>query len=352
MRRNSRSWTMADFSNLSPDPVEATRRRHGFLSAEDLEGLERLVRFAARQAGGAELRLEDEGGAWFESRAGAARSAAWFAHPFAWEGTDTKGHLSVPAGPGAEALCADLGPLVLEILALRRLGADRRRNPRGPETASFVPGVVHELRNFAFAMGAGLDAFEARVPAAAGQEHAGALRKNLARLQAFIDELGEYGNPGALAFSLQPLAPVLAQAVALARPLAEARGVEVVSGAERIPVSERMDRPTLESALRRLVEVVILETREGGAVQLETALLEAAARPWLEVVIQGGAGRGRTLDAGRLFEPFHYRDKEMPRLGPALARRAVEAHGGQVAARVEEGRLSLKALLPVWLEAL
>ena len=340
--------TMADFSNQLTDPLDAARRRHGFASADDLAALDRIAELGSRMGGAVSLRLEDRGGAWYQTASGVMEGAA-AVRPLALEGTDVGGTVQV-SGPGAEGLADSLASLVQDLLKARRLGAERRRNPRGPEGASFVPGLTHELRNFLFSMGAGLDAFEARFGAEEGPqaEHGRALRRNLDRLQAFLEELGEYGNPGQLTFSLQPLAPVLAQAGVLAAPLAQVRQVGLSVLPLPAPASERMDRSALEGALRRLLELAILETREGGTVTLAPAWVEGPGRPWIEALVTGAPGRGRDLDAARLFEPFYYRDKDMPRLGPATARRVIEAHGGQaVALEAPEGPM-LRVMLPVW----
>lgn len=339
---------MADFSNSLPDPVEAARRRYGFSAPEDLGALDRLVALAAGERGGASLRLGDRGGLWYEVARGTMAGPIAEAR-LSLQGTDMEGLLQV-AGAAREIMAADISALILELLQLRRLGAERRRQPRGPEGASFVPGLTHELRNFLFAMGAGLDAFAARFPGN-GEEaaHAEALRRNLTRLQGFLGELHEYGNPAGLAFELVPVLPVLAQGLQLAKPLAEARGVQLRLQAPGLAPMERMDRAALEGALRRLVELAALET-ECGEVGVVARLIEGPGRPWLEVAISGRPGRGRELDPHRLFEPFYYRDKEMPRLGPAIARRIIEAHGGQLAAIAEGTGLMLRVQLPVWME--
>lgn len=339
---------MADFSNSLPDPLEAARRRHGFSTREDLGALDRLLALAAGEQGGASLSLGDRGGRWYEGSHGSVAGPA-VEMSLVLEGTDVEGLLRV-SGPGHEARSGDISALLLEVLKLRRLGAERRRQPRGPEGASFVPGLVHELRNFLFAMGAGLDAFAARFGGEGPETgHAEALRRNLTRLQGFMEELQDYGNPGELSFGLAPVLPVLAQSLRLAGPLAETRGVRLVFQEPGITPMERMDPAALGGALRRLLELVALETHE-GEVAVAAALIEGPGRPWLEVVMTGRPGRGRELDPERLFEPFYYRDKEMSRLGPAIARRIIEAHGGQLAAGKEEAGLMLRVLLPVWME--
>lgn len=347
MRPGFPSFPMADFSNSLPDPLEAARRRYGFAAPEDLDALDRLVALAAREEGGATLSLGDRGGLWYETAHGVLAGVP-SERRLSMEGTDVEGLLRM-GGPAQEALIEDVAILILEFLKLRRLGAERRRQPRGPEGASFVPGVVHELRNFLFAMSAGLDAFAARFEGqgeAAG--HAEAIRRNLGRLQDFLQELHEYGNPGALTFALAPLVPVAAQALRLAEPLAAARDIQVAfHPLDRAPL-ERMDRAALEGALRRLAELAMLETAANGTVEVATQLREGPGRPWMEVLITGRPCRSRDLDAERVFEPFYYRHKDMSRLGPAIARRIIEAHGGQLGAAFGDNGAVLRILLPVW----
>lgn len=338
---------MTDFSNQLTDPLDAARRRHGFASREDLAALDRIVGLGGCVGRAVSLRLEDRGGVWYETSSGLGCGAPVL-REINLEGTDVRGSVQVE-GPDAEALAESLALMVQDQLIARRLGAERRRNPRGPEGASFIPGLTHELRNFLFSMGAGLDAFEARFGSEGPQgDHGRALRRNLDRLQAFLEELGDYGNPGQLTFSLQPLAPLLEQGGRLVAPLAEARGVRITVHPLPAAAEERMDRGALESALRRLLELALLETHQGGAVVLSSSWIEGPSRPWIEMTITGTPGRGRGLDAARLFEPFYYRDKDMPRLGPAIARRVIEAHGGQATALDTPEGPMLRVLLPVW----
>lgn len=339
---------MADFSNSLSDPIEAARRRYGFSTPEDLRALERLVVLAAGERGGASLSLGDRGGLWFETAHGDLTGPVTETR-LSLEGSDLEGWFR--AVGVAQSSTADIPALILEMLKLRRLGAERRRQPRGPEGASFVPGLTHELRNFLFAMGAGLDAFAARFGAEGdAAAHAEALHRNLARLQAFLDELRDYGDPVSLTFAPTPVMPVVAQALQLAKPLAEARGIRLQLQATNLAPVERMDRAALEGALRRLIELAALETEVGEA-RVAARLLESPGRPWLEVAISSHPSRSRDLDLARLFEPFYYRDKGMSRLGPAIARRVVEAHGGQLVAYAGGDGLMMSVLLPVITEA-
>ncbi|HXC18193.1 MAG TPA: HAMP domain-containing sensor histidine kinase [Holophagaceae bacterium] len=309
--------------------------------------LDRLVALAAGEGGGATLSLGDRGGLWYEVARGVMAEPV-IETRLSMEGVEVEGLLRV-AGSAPETVAEPIAALILELVKLRRLSAERRRQPRGPEGASFVPGLVHELRNFLFAMGAGLDAFAARF-GGEGEEarHAEALRRNLTRLQAFLEELHEYGNPAGLTFALVPVMPVLAQGLRLAQPLAEGRGVRLTLHAPDIAPMERMDRSAMEGILRRLIELAALET-DRGEVRVAAQVIEGPGRPWLEVAISGRPSRGRELDPNRLFEPFYYRDKEMSRLGPAVARRIIEAHGGQLAAIADGAGLMLRVLLPVWM---
>lgn len=337
---------MADFSNPTPDPFEAARRRYGFPTLDDLSALNRLVALAAGSDGVAGLLLEDSGGVWYEHSWGTG-SGTRKERRLSSEGTDLEGLLWAE-GPVPEERLDQVAAVLDEVLRIRRMSSERRRQPRGPEGASFVPGMVHELRNFLFAMGAGLDAFEARFEGKDQGTHGRTLRGNLSRLQTFMEELSEYGNPGALAFALQPLVPVLQQVRRLIEPIFESRNLNFVFIELTEETLERMDRSALERALVKLVHLVALEVPSGGGVSFTPRVLETTTRPWLEILICGKPARSNNLDPDRLFEPFHYRDKDMSKLGPAISRRTIEAHGGQLAALKDESGLSLRVLLPVW----
>ncbi|MBS1784853.1 MAG: hypothetical protein JST24_05450, partial [Acidobacteria bacterium] len=120
---------MADFSYSNSDPIETVRRRYGFAEPEDLLALTRILELGVGEEGGASLRLGDRGGIWFETVQGTPEGRGLERH-LTLEGTDLEGHLRM-TGPGSEKRMDLAAALILEVLRLRRLGSERRRQPRG-----------------------------------------------------------------------------------------------------------------------------------------------------------------------------------------------------------------------------
>lgn len=106
----------------------------------------------------------------------------------------------------------------------------------------------------------------------------------------------------------------------------------------------------LRSAFENVIRNAVLHTPSGTTVEVK--LRQKDSR--IEVIIRDhGPGVAET-DLERIFEPFHRVDEARDRasggvgLGLAIARRAIEAHGGTLGARVHtEGGLEVIAFLPV-----
>ena len=79
---------------------------------------------------------------------------------------------------------------------------EQRSCSRGPSGSSFVPGLVHELRNFIFGLSGSLEAMQARLgKLEEAAKYQTVMRASLDRLGAFVDELNDYGAPRAMVAS-------------------------------------------------------------------------------------------------------------------------------------------------------
>ena len=209
-----------------------------------------------------------------------------------------------------------------------RPAPERRRASRGPAGASFVPGLVHELRNAAFGFSAILDAFQARYQdREEAQRYGGALRRNLEQLTGFIEELGLYGDPGAGPRVEQPLGPLLRDAAAQCQPAAERLGVALQVAWEGPPALVSADAASLREAFTSLLRWAL---GQGGG---ETVILRAG-RSGDQACghLEGPGLQLAGLDLTRVFEPFYFRASGMGRLALPVARRILEDHGGTLSA--------------------
>ena len=220
---------------------------------------------------------------------------------------------------------------------------ERRSAARACAEASFVPGLVHELRNFSFGISASLDAFQARTEGQEASRYGTVIRASLDRLNAFVEELREYGDPRTGPWGEGELAPLLREAVLRVQPEAERCRVAVRLEVDGPLPPIRTDGESLRSAFTRLLELAVQQEAPGGVLVLQVgapggAISGRLDSPGLKV---------RGLDLARLFEPFYCRGSGLGRLALPVARRILEAHGGSLSAGPgPEGGMRIGFMLP------
>jgi two-component system cell cycle sensor histidine kinase PleC len=273
-------------------------------------------------------------GAWTEPGPGIL--GRWLLAP----GGQAWGLLAV-AGP-LEPRCRaglDQAARLLEAMSSRaEAQRERRGGSRGPAGSSFVPGLVHELRNAAFGFSAILDAFHARFgDREEALRYGGALRRNLEQFTGFIDELRAYGDPGLAAKAPLELPQVLGEAVATCQPRARELGRELSLDWQGPPARVLGDGAGLREAFVSLLRWALGQGGDGPVV--------LAAGPGAAGHLDGA--EASSLDPARIFEPFYFRASGLGRLALPLARRILEAHGGTLCAGTAPGgALRLAFTLP------
>ena len=209
---------------------------------------------------------------------------------------------------------------------------------RGPSGSSFVPGLVHELRNFIFGISGSLDAMQARLGhmEEVARYHS-VMRDSLERLNAFLDELGDYGDPKGQARSDASLEMLLREAVEQHRPRAAEAGVELrMELAGPLP-PVRADEKALCGAFARLIGVALCRQARGGGVTVTAAAGILEDRPVISGRVECPGLELPGVDLSRLFEPFYYRASGFGRLALPVARRVLENHGGSLTAAPNPG---------------
>jgi len=348
----------------TPPPLETDAARgHGFQDTAELQAIEALV--AAFCGAPVALVLGDAQGVWYGCHPAALRELARGRAPGAswtWAGAEGIGRWVLDGQGQAAGLLWVTGPLApaardgvgqaasLAAAAVVRAEALRDRrgagSGRGPAAASFVPGLVHELRNASFGFSATLDAFQARF--GAGEEarsHGGALRRSLKRLTGFIDELGAFGEPASGPRMDVPLDLVLGEAVAESRLRAEGLGMALALEQEGPRAVVRADRDALCEAFASLLKWALGQGQGGSRVTLRARRREGEARVLGE--LEGPGLLDGPVDLARVFEPFYFRAAGLGRLALPVARRTLEAHGGTLRAGPgPEGGVMLAFSLP------
>jgi len=252
--------------------------------------------------------------------------------------------LSAPQIRGLECLVGQIQAIV----SLKQSLHERRTIHRGPSGSSFVPGLVHELRNFIFGFSGSLDTFELRFqeqPEAA--RYGEVLRNSLNGLKAFTEELREYGDPSLLSLEEASLEPLLREVLEHHRTVAQNRQVELRLEMASPPPYLRMDLRSLQSAFIHVVALVLDQEDAQGRVIIHAMPHRVGEQKSVSGYVDGSSLNLKNLDLARLFEPFYYRASGLGRLGLPAARRIFEAHGGSLnAASSPTGGLRMDFMLP------
>jgi signal transduction histidine kinase/ActR/RegA family two-component response regulator/HAMP domain-containing protein len=223
--------------------------------------------------------------------------------------------------------------------------ADRRKD-------ELLATLGHELRNPLAAVDMAAQLLDREAPDGPVALRSRMMCRELHHLRRLVDDLLDLSRIGHGALELRlerfDLASALARAVEETHAAAEAKSQRVAVRADPEAVVES-DRARLEQVLSNLLQNAIRHTRPGGTVSAVVTVEEGAA------VIRVGAPEMEIPEEllHRIFEPFihgtHSEGGEAAvGLGLALARRVVEAHGGEVEARSSDGTgAELVARLPL-----
>jgi signal transduction histidine kinase len=212
-----------------------------------------------------------------------------------------------------------------------------------------VAWASHDLRAPIASMQAMLEAIEDGL--ASADDYLPTLRQQVRTLSLLVADLFELAriDAGALTLELRrtPVAPLIASALQLLRPEAEARGVVLSAEVdERMEASLAADK--IERVLFNLVTNALNHTPTDG-----TVAVSAEQRTSDLLLRVEDTGEGLAEDApGRMFERFWRADRARSSngagLGLAIARGLVEAHGGRIwAENRPQGGACVSFTLPV-----
>jgi signal transduction histidine kinase len=212
-----------------------------------------------------------------------------------------------------------------------------------------VAWASHDLRAPIASLQAMLEAIEDGLVSA--EDYLPTLREQVRMLSTLVDDLFELAriDAGALTLELRrmPVAPLVASALRLLRPEAEARGVALSADVDE-RVEARLAPDKFERVLFNLVTNALRHTPSDGSVAVRVE--QRAADLLLRVE---DSGEGLPVDApSRMFERFWRGDPARSGngagLGLAIARGLVEAHGGRIwAENRPQGGACVSFTLPV-----
>jgi signal transduction histidine kinase len=229
---------------------------------------------------------------------------------------------------------------------LRESERQRRQSEKLAALGNVVGAVAHEVRNPLFAISANVDVLEARLgDAEENSRNLESLRTSVNRLSQLMNDLLDYGRTDGDGLERgDALRPALEEAVALAIPLAQQKGIRLQASICESPPLD-IDAPRLTRAVRNLMENAIQHSPEDGSVQL---IAERHGPGWLEVRVEDAGPGFPPESASHLFEPFFTLRRGGTGLGLAIVERVAAAHGATVGAAIREsGGAAVWIRLPV-----
>jgi len=188
-------------------------------------------------------------------------------------------------------------------------------------------GLAHEIRNPLAGIAGVVEIIGRDLPEGSpGREVWTEIHGEIQRIQKTLNQLLNYSRPRAPEFAVAPLRVAAERAVRLVRQQATSRPIEIklVNTSELAPCEH--DAAQIEQMLVNLLFNAIQAIEGTGSVELR---LEP--RDGMAAITVSDTGRGippEQLD--KIFRPFFTTKGQGTGLGLSLARRIVEAHGGQI----------------------
>jgi signal transduction histidine kinase len=258
------------------------------------------------------------------------------------------GNLDTRAGPLAAGPELDMLAATLDDMAERLQAAQERERAAEATRKDLVTAVSHDLRTPLASLRAMVEAIDEDVvrDRESMRRYAGEMRGSVLQLGAMIDDLFELVQLDAGAIEAETrrarLGEIVSSAVAAVQPQAEEKRLALVAelnGQDEAPCSPRLVR-----VVQNLLVNAVRHTPTDGTVRIE-ARREADL---LEVAVADTGEGIAPQDLDRVFEPFFRADPARQGagagLGLALAKRIVEALGGEISAESEPTRGSRFAL--------
>jgi signal transduction histidine kinase len=203
---------------------------------------------------------------------------------------------------------------------------------------TFASGLAHEVRNPLNSIALQLSVLERRIaPLSAGvagqiKELVSVIREEVKRLDNLVGDFLQFSRSNRVQYRPTSLDALVDEVTRLLRPEARAAGVSLRRSRIGEPVPDlRVDPEKMKQVVINLLQNAIEAMPDGGAVQVESGLVDGRA---LLVVKDTGPGLPEGLDVFQLFVTTKARGTG---LGLSIAQQIVLEHGGEIAAASAPG---------------
>lgn len=237
----------------------------------------------------------------------------------------------------------EFGVLARELELMRKALESRDR-----QLKMMLAGVAHEVRNpiggmelFAGLLAEELARDRADLSLSEAREQVVRIQREIQYLQRVVDDFLEFAMEQRLARSPCSAGAIVRSAVELVQPDAHRREVTVRISAS--PSVVDADQSLLIAAIVNLLKNAIQATPDQGTVEISGRIKDG-----MYAVEVRDRGPGIPPDAQeKIFEPFYTTREKGTGLGLPLARKIVQAHGGEVELQSSPGLTVFKVRIPL-----
>jgi PAS domain S-box-containing protein len=225
------------------------------------------------------------------------------------------------------------------VLAVGQDFTDRRdaqeqmlRSERLAGIGQMITGLAHESRNALQRIQSCSEMLELEVASnAEAMQLVRRLQEAQDNLRRLFDEVRNYAAPIQLERTACRLESVWREAWALLESARRGRDVEFLEVFDRIDTAVTVDRFRLVQLFRNLFENALAACGDPVTIRLVCSEVHLQQTTALEVRVQDNGPGLAAVARQNVFEPFFTTKTKGTGLGMAIARRIVDAHGGQIA---------------------
>jgi signal transduction histidine kinase len=238
--------------------------------------------------------------------------------------------------PGGAAAGSGLLVRLRDPEAQRKIGRELRTADRLAAISRVSSGVAHEVKNPLNAILLHVEVAKARLSRGETDvnQQMEIISREILRLDRVVKTFLDFSRPVELNLSTVALQDLMGEIVELARPQAEAAGIQVIVVQEAEGVEVRVDRDLMKQAVLNVVVNAIEAMPGGGEIRFEASVFEDTA----EIrITDTGSGIPPELRE-KIFRLYFTTRKEGSGIGLAMTFRIVQLHDGTIDFASEPGK--------------
>jgi signal transduction histidine kinase len=206
-------------------------------------------------------------------------------------------------------------------------------------------GLAHQLRNAVTGAKLAVQLHASECPLKDDESLQVTLRQ-LSLMEANLRRFMNVGKVEPPARSRCSIGKLIDEAITLLHPQCKHAGIEIRHQTSEASIELEGDAGQLRDLILNLLGNAMEAAGPRGMVEVSSSMAPGDRRAAIVEIADSGVGPPPEI-ASRLFEPFVTGKPEGVGLGLAVSRQAVEAHGGSIAWRREQGRTIFRVDLPL-----